>query len=133
MESQRLELRRIDQSSVLPAPRFRYTPAIQAGPFVFVSGLVGLDPATEKLAHFGAAAETTQILNNLQSLCDEQGWSIDRLVCARVFCAGDNVGVQVNAAWDAFFANTAPPARTFVVVKALPLGAAVEIEFQLLL
>jgi 2-iminobutanoate/2-iminopropanoate deaminase len=54
-------------------------------------------------------------------------------VCARVFCAGDNVAEQVNAAWDAFFAHTAPPARTFVVVKALPLGAAVEIEFQLLL
>jgi 2-iminobutanoate/2-iminopropanoate deaminase len=65
MEPQRLELRRIDQSRVLPAPRFRYTPAVQAGPFVFVSGLVGLDPATEKLAHSGAVTETARILNNL--------------------------------------------------------------------
>ncbi len=132
MESSSLELRRITQSRVLPAPRFRYTPAIQTGPFVFVSGLLGLDPATGKLAESGAAAETTQVLRNLRSLCEEQRWSIDRLVFARVFCAGDDIAAQVNTAWDEFFANDELPARSFVVVKALPLGAAVEIEFQLL-
>jgi len=30
-----------------------------------------------------------------------------------------------------FFGNEPPPARSFVVVAGLPLGAAVEIEFQL--
>jgi 2-iminobutanoate/2-iminopropanoate deaminase len=131
MEISKLRLRRIKQSGALPEPRFRYTPAIQTGPFVFVSGLIGLDPETGRLAISGAAAETTQILKNLRSLCEEQGWSVERILFARVFCAGD-VSADVNAAWEAFFANTEPPARSFMVVSALPLSAAVEIEFQLL-
>jgi len=34
-----------------------------------------------------------------------------------------------NAAWERQFVDTAPPARTSIGVAALPLGAAVEIEF----
>jgi 2-iminobutanoate/2-iminopropanoate deaminase len=131
MELSNLRLRRIKQSSALPAPRFRYTPAIQTGPFVFVSGLIGLDPETGRLAVSGAEAETAQILKNLRLLCEEQTWSVERILFARVFCAGD-VAAEVNAAWEAFFADIEPPARSLVVVNALPLTAAVEIEFQLL-
>lgn len=132
MESMSQALRRVTQSRAHPAPRFRYTPAIQVGAFAFVSGLVGLDPATGNLAQPSAAAETKQVLENLRSLCEEQGWSINRLVFARVYCAGTDVAAKVNAAWDEFFHHDEPPARSFVTVKALPLGAAVEIEFQLL-
>jgi len=127
-----LALRRITQSRALPPPRFRYTPAIEVGPFVFVSGLVGLDPATGKLAASGAFAETAQILENIRALCDEQDWSLERLVMARVYCTGDDVAGAVNEAWDEFFSGGEPPARSFVIVTGLPLGAAVEIEFQLL-
>ena len=127
-----LTLRRIAQSRALPAPRFRYTPAIQTGPFVFVSGLVGLDPATGKLATSGAYAETMQILENLRALCDEQGWSVERIVMARVYCLGGDIAGAVNDAWEQFFMGGEPPARSFVMVMGLPLGAAVENEFQLL-
>jgi 2-iminobutanoate/2-iminopropanoate deaminase len=132
MNSSSPEMRRITQSRVLPAPRFRYTPAIQAGAFVFVSGLIGLDPTTGELAASGAAAETAQVLKNFQLLCEEQGWPINRILIARVFCSGDSAAAEVNAAWDAFFEDTEPPCRSFMVVKELPLKAAVEIEFQLL-
>jgi len=132
MTYENLTLRRITQSRALPAPRFSYTPAIQTGPFVFVSGLVGLDPTTGKLAASGAYAETTQILRNLQALCDEQGWSLECIVMARVYCIGGDIAGAVNEAWEQFFIDSEPPARSFVMVTGLPLGAAVEIEFQLL-
>lgn len=123
-------LRRIERTAALAAPRFRYAPAVQVGHDVYVSGLVGLDPLTGRLA--GEAAEQTrQILRNLQALCAEQGWSMDRLVLARVFCAGDDAADGMNAVWSDFFSERAPPARTFAIVKSLPLQAAVEIEFQL--
>lgn len=124
-------LRRIERSDALAAPRFRYAPAVQVGTDVYVSGLVGLDPATGRLVAEDAWSQTCQILRNLQALCAEQGWSLDGLVLARVFCAGEGSADGMNTAWSAFFADRAPPARTFTVVKSLPLGAAVEIEFQL--
>lgn len=127
----RSPLRRIERSSALPLPRFRYAPAVQVGSDVYVSGLMGLDPVTGRLADGAAAGQTRQILRNLQALCEEQGWRLDRVVLARVYCAGEGASEGMNEAWSEFFAQLAPPARTFVVVKSLPLGGAVEIEFQL--
>lgn len=119
-------------SAVLPAPRFRYSPVVLAGGFAFVSGLVGLDTATGALASGGAFGQTAQVLRNLQALVDEQGWSLAQLAMARVYCVDAADMAEVNRAWDLSFERTAPPARSFVVVNALPLGARVEIEFQFL-
>lgn len=124
-------IRRIERSNALPAARYRYAPAVQVGTDIYVSGLVGLDPATGSLASETAAGQTRQILRNLSALCEEQGWSMERLVLARVFCAGEGAAQEMNEVWSEFFSQLAPPARTFTVVKSLPLGAAVEIEFQL--
>jgi 2-iminobutanoate/2-iminopropanoate deaminase len=119
-------------SRTLPAPRFRYSPVVQAGPFVFVSGLVALDAGTGALFGGGAYAETLQILKNVKRLADEMGWSLEQLVLARVFCADFAKFPEVNLAWEEFFAEQIPPGRTSVGVSALPLGALVEIEFQFL-
>jgi len=124
-------IQRIERSDALPPPRFRYSPAIRVGSDVYVSGLVGLDPTTGDLADATATGQTRQILRNLQALCAEQGWSLERIVLARVYCAGEGAAEGMNEVWSEFFDQIAPPARTFTVVKALPLGAAVEIEFQL--
>lgn len=124
-------LRRIEFSASLPEPKFRYSPAVQVGSDVYVSGLVGLDANTGVLVSDSAHEQTLQILRNLQALCAEQAWRLDRLVLARVFCAGEGSADGMNKAWREFFAELAPPARTLTVVKSLPLGAAVEIEFQL--
>lgn len=124
--------REIVLSNVLPTPRFRYSPVVRVGPFVFVSGLVGLDPLTGSLADGGAYGQTAQILRNLTRLCDEQSWALSDLVVARVFCANTEEVAAVNKAWEEAFEYIEPPARTFVTVSGLPLGAAVEIEFQLL-
>lgn len=122
--------RQIVNSRVLPAPRFRYSPVVQAGPLVFVSGMVALDAATGALVAGGGFEQTSQILSNLRSLADEQGWSLEQLLIARIFCSDFSVFGEINRAWDAFFTGTVPPARTSVGVGALPLGALVEIEFQ---
>jgi 2-iminobutanoate/2-iminopropanoate deaminase len=123
-------LRRVIASRVLPAPHFKYSPVVQAGPFVFISGMVALDAATGGLVPGGAFAQTAQILGNLQRLADEQGWSLQQLVLARIFCADFAAFGDINRAWEAFFSDTVPPARTSVGVHALPLGAQVEIELQ---
>ncbi|HCN73750.1 MAG TPA: enamine deaminase RidA [Pusillimonas sp.] len=125
-------VRQVVASSVLPTPRFLYTPVMQAGPFVFVSGMVAIDPETNAFIGGDVAQQTTRILLNLNRLLDEQGWSLNQLVLARIFCTDFSEFAQVNKAWDDFFSQVIPPARTSVGVSALPLGASVEIEFQLM-
>lgn len=124
--------REVLASESLPKPRFRYSPVIQAGPFVFVSGLVALDADSGKLVWGGVYAETQQILANMKRLAQEKGWSLEQLLVVRVFCADFAAFADVNRAWDEFFADVVPPARTSVGVSALPLGALVEMEFQFL-
>jgi 2-iminobutanoate/2-iminopropanoate deaminase len=120
-------------SRVLPAPRFLYTPVLQAGPFVFISGMVAIDPGTNAFAGGDASQQTARILANLQLLLDEQGWAREHIVLARLFVADFAAFPGVNQAWEAFFKGVqTPPARTSAGVNALPLNALVEIEFQLL-
>ena len=125
-------MREVVSTRALPCPRFRYTPVIRSGSTVFVSGLIGLDPVSGKLAD-GAYAQTHQVMRNVFALCEEQGWQREQLVVARVYCSGAGAGEDVNRAWDEAFDGVVPPARSFVAVQSLPLGAAVEIEFQLAL
>jgi 2-iminobutanoate/2-iminopropanoate deaminase len=127
----RLPGRTVLTSHSLPAPRFRYSSVVRGAGCIFVSGLVGLDPATGSLAD-GAGAQTSQVLENFQALCREHGWRLDQVLQARVYCSRAASAAEVNSAWNDAFTDTEPPARTFVTVYALPLEAAVEIEFVLL-
>ncbi|MEO7855102.1 MAG: RidA family protein [Rubrivivax sp.] len=122
--------RHILKSKALPAPRFRYSPVVQAGPFVFISGMVPLDPATGQLVAGGAFEQSAQVLANLKALADEMYWSLEQLLVARIFCSDFADFAEINRAWEAVFDGIEPPARTTVGVNALPLGARVEMEFQ---
>jgi 2-iminobutanoate/2-iminopropanoate deaminase len=124
--------RRVLPSRSLPAPRFHYSPVVQAGPFVFVSGMVALNAETGALVAGDAHAQTAQILANLGRLAEEMHWPLDQLLVVRIFCTDFAAFPQVNRAWEAFFDGIVPPARTSVGVTALPLGALVEMEFQFL-
>lgn len=123
--------RTVLRSHSLPTPRFRYSPVVRGAGCIFVSGLVGLHPVTGALAD-GAAAQTRQVMENFQALCREHGWSLEQVLQARVYCSAGASAADVNRAWNDAFADIDPPARTFVTVHALPLDAAVEIEFVLL-
>ena len=131
MSSDSTNTRVVVTTQALPAPRFRYSPVVVAHPFAFVSGLVGLDPATGALAPGGAYEQTVQILANFTALLREQGWSLSQLVVARLFCTSPEGASMMNQAWEELFKEEVPPARTSVIVAGLPLGAEVEIEFQL--
>ncbi|NUU04107.1 RidA family protein [Herbaspirillum robiniae] len=119
------------RSDAIPAPRFRYSPCVQIGPVVQVSGMVALDAATGQLATGGPGAETALILANLQKALPDYDVTLDDLLIARIFTTRFDAFADINAAWEAVFtAATTPPARTTVGVSALPLGATVEIEFS---
>lgn len=119
------------QSPAIPAPRFHYSPCVRIGQFCQVSGMVALNPATSQLEQGGPGAETARILANLQAALPDYGLHLDQLLIARIFTTRMDAFADINAAWEAMFAEGGtPPARTSVGVSALPLGASVEIEFS---
>lgn len=117
-------------SSAIPTPKFHYTPCVQAGAHYSVSGMVGLDPATGQLVAGGTAAQTQRIFDNLLLALPDYGLGMQDMVLARIYTTDFAAFPQINAIWEAVLADVPPPARTSVGVQALPLGAAVEIEFS---
>jgi len=118
-------------SKNLPAPRFRYSYLIKAGPIYKTAGMVALDKDSGQLEAGGVGAETTKILANLLAALPDFGLSLADLVSANIYTTRMDQFRDINVAWEAVFtADIRPPARTSVGVSALPLGASVEIEFM---
>jgi 2-iminobutanoate/2-iminopropanoate deaminase len=113
-----------------PRPRFRYSPAVEMGPFVKTAGMVGLDPATGVLVPGGAEAEFRQILDNLTALAADNALRAADIVSATLYVTAFHRFDGLNVLWDGYFAAVPRlPARTAVGVSQLPLGAQVEAEF----
>jgi 2-iminobutanoate/2-iminopropanoate deaminase len=107
-------------------PMGPYTPAIRMGNFLFVSGQIGADPDTGKLAE-GVAAQAKQLLENLNGLVQAGGSSLDKVVKTTIFLTDIADFAAVNEVYAQYFPSE-PPARSTVQVVALPGGALVEIE-----
>jgi len=103
-----------------------YSPAIRWGNLVFCSGQTGVDPATGKLTD-GVAAQVRQTLKNLSVLLEGAGTDLAHALKTTVFLTDMNDFATMNGVYAEFFPQE-PPARTTVAVKALPIGALVEIE-----
>lgn len=105
-----------------------YSRAVWAGDTLFLSGQLGIDPATGKLVEGGVAAETEQLLKGHVAVLAAAGLSMANVVKANVFLTDMNDFAAMNKVYETFF--EAPyPARSTIGVAALPGGAHVEIEF----
>lgn len=103
-----------------------YSHAVQADGFTFVSGMLGVDPATGKLAD-GVEAQAQRSLSNLRAVLADCGLGTDSVVKTTVFLTDMANFTAVNAVYASVFQADCP-ARSCVAVAALPLGALVEIE-----
>ncbi len=110
-----------------PAPVGPYSVATEANGFVFVSGQVGIDPATGSVVGGGVAAETRQIMENLGAILGDLELGYADIVKTTIFLTDMTDFGTVNAVYGEFV-EEAKPARSTVAVAALPLGVAVEIE-----
>ena len=117
-------------SENLPAPRFRYSPLVKAGPFYKTAGMIALNKDTGELEPGGAGAETARILSNLLDALPDFGLSLDDLYSVTIYTTRFDQFPEINEAWEAVIsADMRLPARTAVGAGALPINAAVEMEF----
>lgn len=125
--SQCCEKRTVVTTDQAPKAIGPYSVATKAGPFVFTSGQLGLEPASGALVEGGVEAETRQALTNLRHVLEAAGSSLSLVVKTTVFLRDINDFARMNAVYGEFFTQD-PPARSAVQVAALPKGGAVEIE-----
>ncbi len=104
-----------------------YSQAVDTGNMLFVSGQLGIDPATGSLVSEETTAQAEQVLKNVRAIVEAAGYVMDNVVKATVFLADIEDFVAVNRIYKTYF-TTDYPARAAYEVGALPLGGKVEIE-----
>ena len=113
-------------SNNAPAAIGPYSQAIRSGGMLYVSGMLGIDPASGELRE-GILAQAEQALNNLTAVLKEAGTDTSAVVKTTVFITDRASFGAVNELYAKYF--TAPfPARSCVEVRALPKGGLFEIE-----
>ena len=110
-----------------PAPIGPYNQAIKANGFVFLSGQVAFDPATGALVQDNIAAETHQVMKNIEAVLKEGKLSFEHIVKTTIFLSDMALFAEVNEVYGTYF-NGDYPARETVAVKGLPRGVNVEIS-----
>ncbi len=114
------------ESAPAPFQGAPYNQAIRIGELVFVAGQLGLRPGDTSVDG-DIEQQTAQVMENLASILEAAGSSLDRLVKTTVFLQDLGDFARMNAVY-AGFVGERPPARSTVEVAALPSGALVEIE-----
>lgn len=110
-----------------PEPIGPYSQAVRSGDYVFISGQIGIDPATGNLSAPTAAGQATQVMENLKAILQEAGLDFSDVVQSRIYLTDLQDFTTVNGIYGQYFGSN-PPARATVQVAALPKGAKVEIE-----
>lgn len=114
----------------LPSVRLTGAPlssAVAAGDFVFCAGQVGFRPGTNDLVEGGIAAQTRQAMENVQSVLETAGSSMERIVKVIVFLGEASDFGAFNHEYATFFEEGRFPARTTVTAGFAAPGIGVEI------
>ena len=103
-----------------------YSQAIRAADTVYLSGQIGLDPATMQMAD-GVEGQTHRVFRNLAAVAAAAGLSLDHAVRMTVYLTDLAHFARVNEIM-AQYVRQPYPARAAIGVAGLPRGALVEID-----
>ncbi|XP_070692105.1 2-iminobutanoate/2-iminopropanoate deaminase-like [Pempheris klunzingeri] len=119
-------IRRIISTTKAPAAIGPYSQAVVVDRTMYVSGQLGMDPASGQLVE-GVQAQTRQALVNMGEILKAAGCGYENVVKTTVLLADMSDFTKVNDVYQQFF-STNYPARAAYQVAALPRGGLVEIE-----
>lgn len=104
-----------------------YCHAMKVGNLVFCSGQTPLDAKTMELVGETIEEQTKQVLNNLSTVLDGLGLSLQNIVKTTVYLKDMNDFQGMNKVYKKIF-DGHKPSRTTIAIKQNPLDALVEIE-----
>ena len=114
-----------------PAAIGTYSQAVKAGNTVYLSGQIGLDPATMQMVD-GIEAQIHRVFSNLKAVAEAAGGSLADVVKLNVFLTDLGHFAKVNEIMAQYFSEPYP-ARAAVGVKELPRAALVEADAVMVL
>lgn len=103
-----------------------FSSAVRVDSTLYLSGNLGNLPGTVELAEGGIQGETRQTMENIKTVLEQFGSSMDEVVKCTVFLADMAEWGAMNEVYKTYFTN--PPARSALGANGLALGARVEIE-----
>ncbi len=109
-----------------PAAIGTYSQAVRVSDTVYMSGQIGLDPASMQMVD-GIDAQIVRVFENLKAVADAAGGSLADIVKVNVFLTDLGNFAKVNETMARYFSEPFP-ARAAVGVKELPRGALVEAD-----
>jgi 2-iminobutanoate/2-iminopropanoate deaminase len=110
----------------LPPNNATYSQAVQLGDLLFVSGQLGVDPATRELVPGGIREQTRQAIDNLETILTAAGSGLARVAKVNIFLTDFSLLREMNEVYAARF--TGRPAKTTVEIARLDKDALIEIE-----
>lgn len=120
-------MKKIINVSNAPKPLALYSQATLSNGTLYVSGQIGINPASGKLVEGGIKAQTQQILENIGVILKEAGLDYSDVVKCTIFMTDMFFYADINEVYGTFFKEN-PPAREAVAVKSLPANVQVEIS-----
>jgi 2-iminobutanoate/2-iminopropanoate deaminase len=120
-------MREIVTSPRAPKPAGPYSPGVRANGMVFLSGQIGIDPQSGKLVEGGIQAETARVLENLKTVLEGAGLTLDDVVKTTVFLRDLGDFGQMNEIYAQYF-GPIPPARSTIQAARMPRDCSIEIE-----
>jgi reactive intermediate/imine deaminase len=121
----------IIQTADAPAAIGTYSQAVRVDRTVYLSGQIGLDPASMQLVD-GIEAQIHQVFNNLRAVAAAAGGSLADVAKLNVFLTDLGHFSRVNEIMAEYFSQPYP-ARAAVGVASLPRGALVEADAVMVL
>ena len=118
--------RKAIQTDKAPAAIGPYSQALLVGNTLYISGQLGIDPATGKRVDGDTAAQAEQALKNIMAILMEENMSMHNVAQVQVFLADIADFAAVNEVYKSFFSEPYP-ARAAIQAGALPAGGSVEI------
>lgn len=118
--------KRAIESKNVPAAFGPYSQGILSGDTLYLSGVLGIDPASGALRD-GLEAQVDQLFSNMRHTVEAAGGTLSDIVKLMVILTDINQAAVVNEAMTKLF--KAPfPARATIVAAGLPKGALVEVD-----
>jgi reactive intermediate/imine deaminase len=119
--------RTIIHTDQAPSAIGTYSQAVKVGDTTYLSGQIGLDPASMEMVEGDISARIHQVFKNLSAVCEAAGGSLNDLAKVNVFLTDLAHFATVNEIMAQYF-DEPYPARAAVGVAQLPKGTDIEID-----
>ncbi|EOS30384.1 MAG: RidA family protein [Kineothrix sp.] len=119
-------MKKVISTQKAPAAIGPYSQGIVAGPFLYASGQIPIDPATGEIKGEDILEQTEQVMKNVGAILEEAGYRYEDVVKTTCFLADMGDFATFNGVYEKYF--TGKPARSCVAVKQLPKNVLCEVE-----